>query len=476
MGSNKNKYNELKVVYDDLRNHLSHLLHGSVHIESLNIHYDLPPEAISYHHWVNRLLIFVGALALGGAAVGFAALCELAYEQFLVLRAFDPTWIFVLTPTGLLLLRYVSEKFFPEAAGSGVPQVIASLNKMKNAGPQLLGLRAAFGKVVGTMGGLACGASIGREGPTVQIGAIILRSVFKRLKTPAVYTERSLILAGGAAGVSAAFNTPIAGIVFAIEELGKAFYEKETSVLLMAIVVSGLLALSFSGPYHYFGETAAVISASGKLWAIPVGLLCGVSGGVFSRLLIKGTKLIKQTSFKTQMQLTFLFGVGIAVIGFLSQGQTFGSGYIETRDLFKGTTADGYFPLAKSLATLLSYWCGIPGGLFSPSLAIGASIGSVFSAFFQPAFQQAFVLFGMVGFLSGVIRSPITSVIIVAEMTNNHNLIFSLLLCAVASYGGSILVIKDSLYHSLAKLQYDGEIKSPVSGPGSGIGPSPGSI
>src|SRR5690606_34041090 len=100
-----------------------------------------------------------------------------------------------------------------------------------------------------------------------------------------------------------------------------------------------------------FGETVAVISSSGRLWAIPLGLLCGVSGGLFSRALIKGTRLLRDTNFKTRLQVTFLFGVGIAVIGFFSHGQTFGSGYAETKELFNGENSEVLFPITKSLAT-----------------------------------------------------------------------------------------------------------------------------
>lgn len=447
----KRRYQELRTAAEDVTNHLNQIARGRIHIDSLNIHYDLPEEAISYRHWHNRAYIFFGALVLGVTAVAFASLCESAYGLFRSAWTIHPMIPFAMTPVGLCLTRYIIERYFKGSEGSGVPQVVASLDQGGDVARNQLTLKIACGKVLGTCGGLVSGASLGREGPTIQIGAVILRTVYTRLKMPAIYTQRSLILAGGAAGVSAAFNTPIAGIVFAIEELGKAFYERETSVLILAIVVSGLIALYFSGPYHYFGEATAVVTSWAKMWAIPVGLVCGLSGGFLGRIIFKGTAILNKKSLSEKLKWTFLFGLLIASIGYLSGGESFGSGYEESRAMLEGKELTMLFPLTKYISTILSYFCGVPGGLFSPSLSIGAGIGELFSQFVNPEFAEAFILFGMVGFLSGVIRSPITSVIIVSEMTANHSIIFALLLCALVSYGSSRLVMKESLYHRLAQ-------------------------
>lgn len=285
----KKQYGDIRRYREDLRRQFDDIRHGHIHIPVLNIDYDVPDEVKSTHHWINRIYIWAAASLLGLLAIGFAGLCDGAAEIFHHLCD-QAKWLpFLLTPFGLLSVRWIIDRWFTGSEGSGIPQTIAALDPQCKSPDGLLSLRQGVGKVIGTILGLACGASIGREGPTVQLGAITLRIFGRYLRAPVLYSPRSLILAGGAAGVSAAFNTPIAGIVFAIEELGKSFYEKETSVLLMAIVVSGLTALSISGQYFYFGVANATLSGFALFYALLVGIVCGLGGGLFSFAIVKGT-------------------------------------------------------------------------------------------------------------------------------------------------------------------------------------------
>lgn len=443
------RYNELRTYTEELVRQLNEIRRGHIHIESLNIKYDVPEEAISYHRWRNRITIFIAAALIGLMAVVFARWCDGAFRIFKRLYAIDPLLPFVLTPFGFVFIRWFTRKYFAGAEGSGIPQVVASLNGADSA--KLLGLRAGFGKILGTGLALVCGASVGREGPTVQLGAMIARLFGKFLKAPVHYSQRSLYLAGGAAGVSAAFNTPIAGIVFAIEELGKSFYERETSVLLMSIVVSGLCALSLSGPYFYFGATQVAVLGWEQLYAIPIGLFCGLAGGMFALTLTKGSEWISKRSQASIYALTFLFGLGIAGIGYFSHGATFGTGYEEAKALLTGEGHVPHYSFLKFAVTALSYLSGIPGGIFAPTLSIGAGMGSWFVDVFHSTHQQAFVLLGMAAFFSGVIRSPITAVIIVSEMTHNHSLLIPLLMTSLVAFGTARLISKDSLYHTFAE-------------------------
>lgn len=442
------RYLELKAYTEEVVKQLNEIRRGHIHIEALRIKYDIPQEAISYHHWRNRIYIFIGASLIGFVAVGFAYFSDESMSLFQEIYNYNPLIPFVLTPFGLVLIRWLTHRVFKGSEGSGIPQVIASMSGGDSA--HLLGWRAGIGKVIGTNLALICGASVGREGPTVQLGAVIARLVAKVLRAPVIYTEKSLVLAGGAAGVSAAFNTPIAGIVFAIEELGKSFYERETSVLLMSIVVSGLWALSLSGPYFYFGATQVSLIGWAQLYAIPIGLFSGLAGGLFALTLTKGSAWINRQSSMKIYAITFLCGLAIASIGYFTNGATFGTGYEEAKSLLAGESHVEHYSFFKFMATSLSYLSGVPGGIFAPTLSIGAGIGNWFVVLFESVHSQAFVLLGMVAFFSGVIRAPITAVIIVSEMTHNHSLIIALLMASLVAYGSARLVSKESLYQTFA--------------------------
>ena len=148
----------------------------------------------------------------------------------------------------------------------------------------MLSLRIAFGKILVTLVALASGASIGREGPTVQVGASIMHALRRYARFPALDIDRGLVLAGGAAGIAAAFNTPLAGVVFAIEELSRSFEERTSGVILTAVIVAGVTALALVGNYTYFGRTSVALTVPQMWVAVPVcGILGGLLGGLFSR-------------------------------------------------------------------------------------------------------------------------------------------------------------------------------------------------
>ena len=236
--------------------------------------------------WKPRLVFWIGAIAIGLVSVGFAELADLAQRFFQGLRAAGPGGLFLpflVTPIGFMLSAFLATRHFPNAQGSGIPQTIAArhLHEDEDRG-RLLSLRVAAGKILLTVLGLASGASIGREGPTVQVGGAIMLAV---ARFGGVMQARGLILAGSAAGIAAAFNTPLAGIVFAIEEMSRAYESRANGVVLIAVVLSGLAALGLAGSYTYFGE-ASVAPGSVRDWALVVicGLVGGALGALFSRL------------------------------------------------------------------------------------------------------------------------------------------------------------------------------------------------
>ena len=301
--------------------------------------------------------------------------------------------------------------------------------------------------------GLACGASIGREGPTVHIAAAINYSLARVGRFPHYVQSRGLIMAGAAAGLSAAFNTPLAGIVFAIEELSRKFEGEVNGVVFIAVIIAGMTALALQGNYNYFNVEATQLTTMDAAVAVLVcGLVGGLLGGVFSGLLIRGGAYFNPLRMAHPYLLAAVCGLLLASIGLLSGGLTYGTGYEEANPaLMAGEGSGVFFPLLKLAATVISYLSGIPGGIFSPSLSIGANLGAELAPLLPSTPGAALALLGMVAYFSGVVRAPLTAVVIVMEMTNEqHNMLLPLLATALLAQWVSRHVCPRPLYHTLA--------------------------
>lgn len=404
--------------------------------------------------WKTRLIFWSGALLVGLFAVAFAIASEKAQGLFADMLAWSPYLPFLLSPLILMLVTWLTQRFFPGAQGSGIPQSIAALQVKTHLGrAALLSMRIAIGKILLTVLGLFGGASIGREGPTVHVGASIMFSLGQFARFPRYDMDRGLILAGSAAGIAAAFNTPLAGIVFAIEEMGRSFENRTSGTVLTAVIIAGITALALLGNYTYFGSSPATFSLDTDwLMAILVcGLGGGLFGGLFSKTLIWGTRRLAPLRARHGLLIAALCGLGIASIGFLSGNHTYGTGYAEASLLVTGSGELGAsYPFLKLLASVVSYLSGIPGGIFAPSLATGAGLGELFSGLFPAIPVTAIIILGMVGYFAGVVQTPITAFVIVMEMTDNHSMVLPLMATAFLGYGVSRLICHVSIYEALA--------------------------
>src|SRR6201998_981630 len=222
--------------------------------------------------WQRRAIFLLGGIAVGAAAVALAQLADLAQIAFSALVSSFLYASLVGTPLGFALSVFLTNHFFPNAQGSGIPQAIAARHLTDQAArSSLVSLRIAVGKIILTLFGLLSGASVGREGATVQVGASIMLALgrFSPRRQP------GLILAGAAAGVAAAFNTPLAGIVFGIEEMSRAFETRTSSLIIGAVIAAGLTSLALMGNYTYFGTSATALGNGTDWIAVP---LCGVAG------------------------------------------------------------------------------------------------------------------------------------------------------------------------------------------------------
>lgn len=401
-----------------------------------------------------RVLFMAGGVLTGLLAYGFAYAADNAQRLFRSATASHWWLSLLLPPFGFALAAFLARTIFTNAQGSGIPQCIAAMQiEKRETRERLLSLRIAAGKIILTILGLLSGASIGREGPTVQVGASIMVVLGRKFHRG----DTALILAGSAAGIAAAFNAPLAGIVFTIEELSRSFEAKTSGLILATTVLAGLTSTALGGNYAYFGYASGDMGTVDD-W-IALGLIAsftGVLGGSFSRVVVEFSRRTGWRDAFGQRRHPIIFAAGcgliVALCGLASGGAAFGTGYREAFTfIHDNAAAPWYFVPLKMLATGVSSLSGIPGGLFAPSLSIGAGLGTAIGQLMPVTSTGQFALLGMTAYLAAVVQSPITSVVIMAEMTDNHSMVFPLLIAAMIGSWISRRFNERSLYHALAE-------------------------
>ena len=421
--------------------------------------------------WKRRSALWGGAVAVALAAIVFAKASDLAFSLFRRVIAHSPYWALLVTPAVFAGLAWATGRGLQATRGSGIPQVIAALEMPRDWGARHLSLRVAAAKMALTVGGLLGGASIGREGPTVHVGAAIMRAFGARFGFSGARQSARFLLAGGAAGIAAAFNTPLAGVVFAIEELSGAFEHRFSGTLLTAVIVGGVVSLAVLGNYTYFGSMSAALPW-GRGWfaVVACGLVCGLAGGCFSRLLLAaGDTRHRWARWRERhpVALAAACGLLLAAMGTWIGAGAFGTGYEQARGLLQGDAYVGpAFGAVKFAANLASYAAGIPGGLFSPALAVGAGLGHNLSILVPGVDPTAVVLLGMCAYLAGVTQAPLTSAVITMEMTDNNGMLLPILATVLLARGASALVCREPVYKALAMRLMDAERQKPTPQPG----------
>jgi H+/Cl- antiporter ClcA len=242
--------------------------------------------------WRDAAIVLVYAALTGVLVVGFTLLAEAAsraYKTMRVSTAWAPYAALAWTPGLTVLILWLTLRFAPGTAGSGIPQVMRALDDSTDGTQRrsLVSLRLALHKIALVSAGLLAGLSIGREGPTVQVGAGVMVHARRWLSARPVLDGHDLMVAGASAGIAAAFNTPLGGIVFAIEQLTRRRGMTHSALVIAAIVLSGLVAVSALGNETYFGRLRVQTLSWSLLGpGLLVALATGVAGGVFSRLLV----------------------------------------------------------------------------------------------------------------------------------------------------------------------------------------------
>jgi H+/Cl- antiporter ClcA len=389
--------------------------------------------------WLDRVVVLAFATATGLVVVGFTLLSEAASHGFEMLRQLGPYGAYLTllwTPVLTVGVLWWTRRLAPSTVGSGIPQVVRALEDDLDTAQRtwLVSLRVSMHKVLLVSGGLLAGLSIGREGPTVQVGAGIM-----------VGARRWLSSRSG---------------LDAHEQLSRRRGMSHSALVIASIVLAGLVSVSAFGNVTYFGQLR-VQQLSWSLLGpgVMVALAAGLAGGLFSRLLVLSMRGAPDRFCRWRQAYPLRFAAAcafaVAVIGIVTGGSTAGAGYAPTRGLLEGQQDDlpALFTLLKFCATWLSAWTGVPAGVFAPSLTIGAGIGRdvAWLAGVGPEATLPLIALGMVGFLAATTQGPITAFIIVMEMVAGQAMVLSLMACALLASGVSRMIAAP-MYEALAAL------------------------
>jgi hypothetical protein len=354
----------------------------------------------------------------------------------------------------LVLIAWILDKlirFEPDISGSGIPQIEGELKGLEDQNWRKV-LAAKFAGCVLAIGG---GLALGREGPSIQLGGMIGKG-FARRKNALLTEERMLMSCGAGAGLAAAFGAPLAGVLFALEELHKNFSAEVLVSTMAASAVADYIAVNIIGLRPVFDFDVEHRIPLRLYWAVVLlGVILGILGVIYNKLLDKMQDFFDRLGNK-------FISIGIMLmISFLMMfiyPTVLGSG----NNLVK-VISDGKFTLialaillvAKLLFSTGSFGTGTPGGIFLPLLVIGAITGGLYSTFLSTAFGveeyyiKAFVIIAMAGFFSAIVRAPITGVILITEMTGNFMTLLSLVSASLVAYVVADLLGGEPVYDQL---------------------------
>ncbi len=399
---------------------------------------------IRHHFFIIILSIAIGALA-GLGAYGVSKLIGLiqsfswkGVKDFLEIKQYvSPLYILLIPALGGLLVGPIIFKGAREAKGHGVPEVMESVF-LKGG---VIRKRVAFIKALASSITIGTGGPVGREGPIVQIGSSIASSIGQIFKIKE-NELKVLVGAGAAAGISAAFNAPIAGALFATEIILGNFAITSFAPIIVASVMGNLVFISIEGSNPIFSVPVYSLNSGWELiFYLILGLVCGIVGILFIKTLYYFEK--KWLDLKlNEMIKPFFGGIIIGAIA-IFYPHIMGSGYTAIDLALKGNLVLGTALLLigiKIFATSTSLSSGGSGGIFAPSLFMGAYAGFIVGSLFNSLFPSlgitpgAYALVGMGGVVSSAIHGPLTAIIIIFELTGDYNIILPLMItCIIAS-------------------------------------------
>lgn len=410
-------------------------------------------------------------LVLKGLLVGIMASVIVVIYRFLLSYAEDlafyiyeliknkpmiiPIWFCILILLAYIVGRLIDKESY--ISGSGIPQVKGVMGGyIKNRPVSII-----INKIIAGTLSIVAGLSLGREGPSVQLGACVGDIVSKKSKSTRL-ERRLLISSGASAGLAAAFNAPLSGVLFSLEEIYKYFSPMVLLATITASVAADFISKQFFGlkPVFSFGETSFIPLKS--YWILIIlGVSLGLLGAFYNWLTLKTQGLYEKLKWKTWKKLMIPFLLA-GTLGILFPVVLCG-GHAVMEELTLTTTIGLLLVIliVKFLFSIISFGSGAPGGIFFPLLIIGGTIGAIFGYFainvlgISPDFFNNFIILAMAGYFTAIVRAPITGIILITEMTGSFSHLLSLTVVSLTAYIVADLLksvpIYDSLLNNLLK-------------------------
>jgi CIC family chloride channel protein len=357
------------------------------------------------------------------------------------------------TAFGAGISVFMVRKYAPEASGSGIPHLEAVLHRLR----KLEWTRVLPVKFFGGILAIGSGLALGREGPTVQMGGAIGDALSRFLKVSP--RERlTLISAGAGAGLAAAFNAPLSGLVFVLEEVRRDFQPIMFGAAFVAAVIADIIARVGTGSFPVFTvpNYPTPPLASLAIFAL-LGILAGLLGVLFNRTLVAGLNFYGKLPARFTLPTAALIGGLIGLIGWFSPS-LIGSGHTLAESALKGEVLLAFIPLfflIRLLLTTVSYSTGAPGGIFAPLLVLGALIGlgvGKLANMVMPdvvPIPAVFAVVGMAAYFTAIVRAPLTGIMLILEMTGNYSQMLPLLVCCFCAYAVTEFLKDMPIYEAL---------------------------
>jgi H+/Cl- antiporter ClcA len=418
------------------------------------------------------LSLLVG-LAAGTLASFYRLVLSLAEKYGMVLyqqASRHLIYLMLLLPALLFLSFIVSMlmKKYPMSSGSGIPQVKG----------QLLGyfkpdwFSTAWAKFVGGTLAMFAGLSLGREGPSIQLGAAMGQAIGQKFS----HTERHqrlLIASGASAGLSAAFNAPLSGIMFTLEEVFKYFSPLILLTCMTSAIVADAVSRLIFGSASIFDFQIITSFPLSDYWLLLLlGILMGIFGAVYNYSLLQGQRLMKLKIHSPFLRVLLSFVASALIALFFPLISGSGHHLIDQLTLSWGLVFLCLVFISKFFISIISYASGVPGGIFFPLLVLGASLGSIFATVFIPLFHLSgalfpnFIILAMAATFTAIVRAPMTGILLLVEMTGSFDHLLPLAFVSLISYLVAEFLHSEPIYHSLLNnlLATDSEIPAENTG------------
>ncbi len=359
-------------------------------------------------------------------------------------------WFVILAILGLCTAFIV--KWEKDSVGSGIPQINAEVKGYLNTN----WIRVLIAKITSGILTALGGLSLGPEGPSVQIGGMAgkgISRIFKESRTD----ELRLILAGSTVGITAAFNAPLAGVIFIIEEINHSFDKTLIFIALTASVVADFISKSVFGQATVLNFPLYNLPLSSYWLLIVLGLVLGILGYIYNVGMIKANdKLASLANIPLEVKFICVFLISGVVALFIPEILDGGHFMLNMLDVVIPSLGILIFLfVAKYLFSVVSFSAGTPGGIFLPLLVLGAFIGAIFGSIVIPVFGleayliYKFIVISMAGFFAATVRSPITGVVLLSEMCGSTQSLVAMLIVAIIAYCVPMLLNNRPIYESL---------------------------